>query len=86
MSIEKRLSTGCTPAECYVPKRILKDFDRKGDNNFTHPKIFRDLFYQSQVCVTGGVVYSKEYDGIQGLQSSLDDYMRYQLSNPAIIV
>ncbi len=25
MSIEKGLSTGCTPAECYVHKRIRKD-------------------------------------------------------------
>ena len=26
MSIEKGLSTGCTPAECYVDKRTRRDF------------------------------------------------------------
>ena len=36
MSIEKGLSTGCTPAECNVHKRTCKNYDKKGDNNFTY--------------------------------------------------
>ena len=36
MSIEKGLSTGCTPAECYVHKWTCKDSVKKGDNNFTY--------------------------------------------------
>ncbi len=38
MSIEKGLSTGRTPAECYVHKRTGKDSDKRGDNNFTSPR------------------------------------------------
>ncbi len=31
MSIEKRLSTGCTPVECYVHKQTCKNSDKKGE-------------------------------------------------------